>query len=161
MIKAQHGGEVFRRQARGRLHRDVGICVGRIANYQHFDIARGNRIQRFALYRKDLRIRFQQILALHTRAAWTCTHQQRNISVFEGGHRVSVCSHAGEQRECTVVYFHHHAFQRFLCFLVRDLQQLKNNGLVLAEHVAIGDAEQQGIADLTCGASNGYSHGSF
>jgi len=42
-----------------------------------------------------------------------------------------------------------------------DLKQLQNDGLVLSKHVAVGDAEQQGIADLTRGARDGYSHGGF
>jgi hypothetical protein len=44
-----------------------------------------------------------------------------------------------------------------------DFQQLQNDWLVLAEHVAVGDAEQQGIADLAGSAGDsdaqwGFSH---
>ena len=50
-----------------------------------------------------------------------------------------------------------------LCFLVRDFQQLQDNWLVLAEHVAVGDTEQQSVADLAGSAGNsntqwGFSH---
>ena len=44
--------------------------------------------------------------------------------------------HACEQGECAVFEFHHHALERFLCFLVRNFQQLQNHGLVFAQHFA-------------------------
>jgi hypothetical protein len=43
--------------------------------------------------------------------------------------------------------------------LIGNLQQLQDHGLVLAQHFAGGDAEQQRIADLACGASDGDSYG--
>ena len=69
--------------------------------------------------------------------------------------------HTGQQRERAIFQFHHHALERFLGFLVRNFQQLKNDGLVFAQHFARGDTEQQGIADLTSGASNGHANGLF
>ena len=42
-----------------------------------------------------------------------------------------------------------------------DFEQLQNNGLVFAEHIAGSDAEQQGIADLASGAGDGYAYGCF
>ena len=38
---------------------------------------------------------------------------------------------------------------------MRQIEQLKDHGLVFAEQIAIGDAEQQRVADLTCGAGDG------
>jgi hypothetical protein len=40
-----------------------------------------------------------------------------------------------------------------------NLQQLQNDGLVLAQHFAGGDAEQQGVTDLTGGAGDGDTNG--
>ena len=65
----------------------------------------------------------------------------------------------GEQREGAVVELHHHALQRLLRLLVGDLEQLQDDRLVLAEHLARGDAEQQGIADLAGGAGDRDSNG--
>ena len=69
--------------------------------------------------------------------------------------------HAGEQRERAVLELHHHALQRLLRLLVGDLEQLQDDRLVLAEHLAGGDAEQQGVADLAGGAGDGDADGRF
>jgi hypothetical protein len=85
--------------------------------------------------------------------------QQRVIGVLEGGVRVAVRLHARQQRERAVLELHHHALERLLRLLVGDLQQLQDHWLVLAEHLAGGDAEQQGIADLAGGAGHGHANG--
>jgi hypothetical protein len=54
---------------------------------------------------------------------------------------------------------HHHALEGFLGFFVRDLQQLQDDGLVLAQHVTRGDAKQQGVTNLTCSAGDGNTDG--
>jgi hypothetical protein len=69
--------------------------------------------------------------------------------------------HAGQQREGAVFQFHHHALERLLGLLVGDFQQLQDDGLVLAQHFAGGDAEQQGVTDLACGAGDGNADGLF
>jgi hypothetical protein len=38
---------------------------------------------------------------------------------------------------------------------------LQNDWLVFAKHVAIGNAEQQGVADLASGAGDGNTHWGF
>jgi hypothetical protein len=43
----------------------------------------------------------------------------------------------------------------------RDIQQMKNHRLVVAEHGAGGDTKQQGIADLAGGAGDGDANGCF
>ena len=68
-------------------------------------------------------------------------------------------SHTHQQGESTIVEFHHHAFERFLWAFNRHFQQLQNHGLVFAQHFARGDAEQQGVTDLTSSASNGDANG--
>jgi hypothetical protein len=69
--------------------------------------------------------------------------------------------HAGQQGEGAVFQFHHHALERFLGLLVGDFQQLQDDRLVLAQHFAGGDAEQQGVTNLACGAGNGNADGLF
>ena len=69
--------------------------------------------------------------------------------------------HAGQQREGAVVQLHHHALQRLLRLVVGNLQQLQDHRLVVAEHVAGGDAEQQAVADLAGGAGDGDANGGF
>jgi hypothetical protein len=159
VVQAQHGGEVLGRQVRRRLHRDVGVGVGGVADDQHLDVARGDGVQRLALRREDGAVDGQQLGTLHARAARTRAHQQRVVGVLEGAHRVAVGFHAGQQREGAVLELHDHALQCVLGLLVGDLQQLQDDGLVLAQHLAGGDAEQQGVADLASSAGDGDANG--
>ena len=161
VVEAQHRGEVLRRQVRRRLHRDVGIGVGRVADHQHLDVARGDIVQRLALRGEDLRVLEQQVLALHARAARTRADQQRDVGVLERDARIIRADHAGEQRERAVLELHHHALERGLGLLQRQFEHLQDDRLVLAEHFAGGDAEQQGIADLAGGAGDGNTDGLF
>src|SRR5690606_19753481 len=41
VVQAQHGGEVLGGQVGGRLHGDVGVGVGGVADHQHLDVAAG------------------------------------------------------------------------------------------------------------------------
>ena len=49
----------------------------------------------------------------------------------------------------------------FCGLLDRHFEQLQDDRLVLAEHFAGGDAEQQGVADLAGGAGDGNANGLF
>jgi len=51
--------------------------------------------------------------------------------------------------------------QRVLGLFVGDFQQLQDDGLVLAQHFAGGDAKQQGVTDLTSGTGDGDANGLF
>jgi len=103
---------------------------------------------------EDLCILGEQILALHSRTARACADQQRVLAIAKRGLGVIGSLHAGEQRECTVVELHHDALECLLRLLVRDLQQLEDYRLVGPEHVTVGDAEQQAVADLAGGAGD-------
>jgi len=68
-------------------------------------------------------------------------------------------SHFDEQREGAVVQLHHHALERLLRTFDRDFEQLQNDRLVLAQHFAGGDTEQQCVTDLTGGAGDSNANG--
>ena len=57
----------------------------------------------------------QQISALHAFRTWASTNQDGNLCIFKGNFWVVSCNHACQQRECTVLQFHHHAFNGILC----------------------------------------------
>ena len=103
----------------------------------------GNRIERRALDGEDLGVLQQQVLALHARAARTGADQHGDIGVLERDLRVIGADHAGQQRERAVLQFHHHALERGLRLLHRQLEHLQDDWLVLAQHFAGGDAEQE------------------
>ena len=70
VVQTQHGGEVARLQVRGRLHSDVSVGVGRVADHQHFDIARCHGVQSLTLGSEDGAVDGEQLRALHAWAAW-------------------------------------------------------------------------------------------
>ena len=70
VVQTQHGGEVARLQVRSRLHSDVSVGVGRVADHQHFDIARCHGVQSLALRSEDGAVDSEQFGALHAWAAW-------------------------------------------------------------------------------------------
>jgi hypothetical protein len=69
--------------------------------------------------------------------------------------------HAGQQRERAILELHHDALERRLRLVERELEQLEDDRLVAPEHVARGDAEEQAVADLACGAGDGDADGWF
>ena len=71
VVQTQHGREIATRQIGRTLHRNIGVGIGRVTDYQDLHIARGNGIQRFALRGENLRVRCQQVSALHPGAART------------------------------------------------------------------------------------------
>ena len=159
VVEAQHRREVLLRQRRRRLHRDVGVRVRRVADDQHLDVAGGDPVERLALFDEDLRVLHQQILALHPGPAGLGADEQRDVGVLERDGRVRRAFHAGEERKRAVLDLHHHALERRLRLFDRQLEELQDDRLVLAEHLAGGDPEQQAVADLAGGAGDGDANG--
>ena len=116
-------------------------------------------VQRLALRPEDRAIGREQILALHAGAARARADQQGVGAILERDIGVVGRHDALQQREGAIVELHHHAFQRLE--RGRDFQQVQDHRLVLAQHVAGGDAEEQGIADLAGGAGHGNMDGGF
>src|SRR6185437_6522505 len=83
--------------------------------------------------------------------------------VLEGRQGIAVGRHSGEERERAVVELHHHALERLLRLLVGNLEQLQDDRLVLAEHLARRNAKEEGISDLAggtgdCDSDGGLAH---
>ena len=57
-----------------------------------------------------------------------------------------------KKRKRAVFELHHHALERLLA--LGKIKQLKNHGLIFAEHFAAGDAEQQAVTNLAGGAGD-------
>ncbi len=149
----------FEVEVEGVLLRDQRVGVGRIADHQHLDVAPGVVVQRLALRSEDRAVGLEQVLALHAGAARARADQQGVVDVLEGDVEVVGGDDAGQGREGAVVELHHHALQRGQ--RRGDLEQVQDHRLIGAEHVAGGDAEQQGVTDLAGGAGDGNTDGSF
>jgi hypothetical protein len=152
VIQAHHRSEVARIESGCVALGDQRIRVRGIADDEHTDVAIRDCIERLALRREDLRIRQQQILALHARAARTRADQQSNVAVLERDPRVVGRDDLVERRERAVVELHDHALQR--AERRRDFQQVQVDRLIGAEHLAGRDTEGEGITDLAGGAGD-------
>ena len=106
---------------------------------------------------KDLAVRAQKVLPLHPRSTRPGTDEKRVVGVVEALVEVRGRVNARKQREGGVVQLHHDAGQSV--HGGRDLDQLQNDGLIGAEHVAGRDAEGQGVTDVACGAGDGDANG--
>jgi hypothetical protein len=97
--------------------------------------------------------------AFHAFAAWTRTDQQRDLGILESDFRIIGDDDLLKQLEGAILQFHHHAAQHGL--RLWQIQQLQDDRLLAPQHVAIGDAEQDGVADLAGGAGDGDADGCF
>ena len=153
--------KVLLRQRRRRFHRDVGIGVGWIADDQHLHVARSHRVERLALLDEDFRVVEQQVLAFHPGTARLGADQHRDVGVLERDLRVAGAEHAGEQRKGAILEFHHDAGQRGLRLFERKFEQLQDHRLILPQHFARCDPEDEGVANLAGGAGDGDADGCF
>jgi diadenosine tetraphosphate (Ap4A) HIT family hydrolase len=138
---------------------DHHIGVAGIAHHRDAAIIGGHGVNGLALSDEDLAVVLQQVGAFHPRTARLGADQQSPVHVLEGDIGVAGQDHVLQQWEGAVFQLHGHALQRLLRTLNRDFQQLQNDWLVLAQHLARGDAEQQGIADIASGTGNGHADG--
>jgi len=133
--------------------------VRRVADDEDGAVAAGDFAERAALDGEDRAVGLEQVLALHALRARAGADQQRVVGVAERHFRVVGDDHAGEQREGAVFQLHDdaaHGGQRR-----RDVEQLQDDWLILAEQIAVGDAKQQAVADLAGSAGDGDALGGF
>jgi len=135
------------------------MAIGRIADDQHFHVARGDSVERFALCSENRAVGFEQILALHAFAARARADQHGDLHILEGYLGVVGDDDTLQQRKCAIFQLHHYPLD--CCHGLRDVEQLQNHRLIFAEHLTAGDAKQQAVADLAGGASHCDSNGGF
>jgi hypothetical protein len=111
------------------------------------------------LGREDLRVRLQQILALHAGPARSRADEQAVVDVLERDVGFVRHDDAVQRLERAVVELHGYAVERTECR--RDLEQLQDDRLVRSEELSGSDAKGQLITDLTRGARDGDAHGRF
>src|SRR5690606_13199008 len=133
--------------------------VGRVANDQDANVAAGVIVDGLALNGEDGRIGFEQILALHAWTTRTGTDQQSKVSALESHVGVTGSDDILHQWEGAVIEFHHYPLKGI--HRRSDFQQLQNDRLIRAQHIAGSDTESEGIADLTGCTGDGNTYGIF
>ena len=133
---------------------DEAVGVAGVADDEHAHVGGGVRGDGLALGAEDPAVDGEQVVALHARLAGDRPDEQRPRRPVEGGlERRRWRTMSASEREGAVVELHDHALERAHGRL--DLEQAQHDGLVGAEQLARGDAEQQRVADLAGGAGDG------
>ena len=81
------------------------------------------------------------------------------VGILEGDFRIGGARDARDQRERAILELHHHALERCLDLVDRQLEELQDHRLIRAEELAAGDAEKEAITDLAGGAGDGNANG--
>ena len=157
VIEARHRREVARVEALRVLARDQRVRVRRITDDEDLHAPIGDGVERLALRREDLRVREQQILALHAGAARPRADEQAVVDVLERDVGLVGADDAVQRLERAVVELHGHAVQRAECR--RDLEQLQDDRLIRSEQLPRRDAKRELVSDLSRRASDGDAHG--
>ncbi len=121
----------------------------------------GARRDRFALRPEDGAVGGEQILPLHPRTARPRADQEGDVDVAEALFDVRRRDDAVEQREGAVAELHRDPLERRQ--RRRNLDEVQDDRLVRSEEIAGGDAEEDGVADISGGAGDrdmlGFFHG--
>ena len=157
VVEPHHRGEALARDRARVVHRDQAVRVGRVADDEDPHVVGRARRERLALRGEDRAVHLEQLAALHPLRPRPGADEQRVVHAGERPVRVVGLLDACEQRERAVVELHRHAGERGK--RGRDLEQMQDHGLVLAEHLAARDAEQQAVADLTGSARHRDAYG--
>mmetsp|Transcript_33706 Transcript_33706/g.87422 ORF Transcript_33706/g.87422 Transcript_33706/m.87422 type:complete len:459 (-) Transcript_33706:99-1475(-) len=157
LVQAGQGVEVLAGNGGRVLHGNQGVGVAGVAHNQHLAGLLGHLVQGLTLANKDLAVHVEQIGALHARAARLGTDEQSPVGISKHLLSGDADLHLAEQGVQGVLQLHGHTLQR----LVRALasEQLQGDGLVVAEHAARGQHEQQVVGDLAGGAGDGHVDG--
>ncbi len=159
LVEHRHGKEVLLRQSRGVVEGDEAVRVAGVTDDEHLAIRRGVFCNGFALTHEDLTVDAEQILALHAGLTGHGPHEHAPVGVFESDSRVIRGHNFFHEGEGAVIQLHHHAMQ--LIQTGSDFEQLKNDGLILAQHVSGSNAEKQGISDIAGSTGHSDSYGSL
>ena len=157
VIEPRHRREVARVEALRVLARDQRVRVRGVADDEDLHAPICDGVERFALRREDLRVRLQQVLALHAGAARPRADEQAVVDVLEGDVGLVRDDDAVQRLERAVVELHRDAVQR--AERRRDLEQLQDDRLICSEQLPRRDAKCQLVSDLTCGARDCDANG--
>ena len=110
---------------------------------------------------EDLAVVLEEVGAFHAGAAGLGADEQGPVGVLEADVRVAGEDHVLEEREGAVVELHGDALEGVHGLFDRDFEELQDHRLIGAEHLAGGDAEQEGVTDLPAGPVTATRMGCF
>jgi hypothetical protein len=155
VVESGHGGDVAGGQSGGGHDRGVG--VGGVADNQHTYVVGGVPGDGTALGSEDAAVVGEKFGALGPLPARLRADEEGGVRSVEADRGVVGDLDVGEQREGGVEELHRHPVGG--PDGGGDLQQPEPDGRRGAEDPARGDAEEEGVGDLSCGAGDGDGDG--
>ncbi len=160
-VKTGHGEPTVGRNVFGVVHRDQAVGVAGIADDEDADIGGGVFGDGLALTSEDFAVDAEEVFALHAGAARDAADEEGPVDAGEADIDAGGGGDAVEEGKGAVVEFHANAVQSGQRFFVIALDEAEIDGLIGAEEGAGGDAEEEGVTDLTCGSGDGDCDGGF
>ena len=143
----------------GVIEGDEAVGVAGIADDEDADIGGGGALDGLALTDEDLAVDVEEVLAFHALFAGDAADEEGPVHAAEGFVHVGSGDDALEEREGAVVEFHDDALEGWEGGF--DFEELEDDRLIGAEHGAGGDADEEGVSDLTGSAGDGHANGGF
>jgi len=160
-VKTGHGEPTVGRNVFGVVHRDQAVGVAGIADDEDADIGGGVFGDGLALAGEDFAVDAEEVFALHAGSARDAADEEGPVDAGEADIDAGGGGDAVEEGKGAVVEFHANAVQSGQRFFVIALDEAEIDGLIGAEEGAGGDAEEEGVSDLTCGSGDGDCDGGF
>lgn len=152
MIKSGHGGEVFNWKVWGVSLANKSICVGWVSNNNGLSITGTVIVDSLANGDEDLSVILKQVSALHTWSTRLSTDREVVVDILEGSCKIACNDDLVEKGEGAIMELSLDTLEDLL--LEWEIEQMKNDSLVLAEEFTAGNSENNGVSDLTGSSRN-------
>ena len=159
LVEPHHGEPAVGGHRGGVPHGDEAVRVAGVADDEDAHVGGGVLLDGAALADEDLAVDAEEFLAFHPGLAGHAADEQGPVHAGEAAVQITGDLDALEQRERAVLKFHRHTLQGGQRRL--DLDQLENDRLVLAEHLAAGETGENGVTDLAGCAGHRDTNGFF
>ena len=156
MVKTSKGAEVLCRNVGSILGADQGISVSWVAHNNDSSRFFAYTIQDLALGFEDCSIGLEQVCSFHAWSPRPSSNQDSEVYILEAHFRISSRHDTLEEWISTVLQLEDLTVENSLCH--RELNQLQNDALVRAKHVALSDKVVKVSTNLTGGACHSHSH---
>lgn len=157
VVKAGHGREVLSRDRGSVALGDHGVGVRGVADNGDLDALLGALVQSLTLNGEDLSVTKEEITALHSLGAGLGTDEEGSVNIDEGLNGIVVGGNTAKQGEGTILKLHDNSLERGLSG--GEVQQVDVDGSGITEHGTRSDAEEQSVANVSSGASDGNLNG--
>ena len=159
VVQSGHGSEVFLGDVLGIMGSDQAVGVSGVTDNQDLDVSAGVVVDGSTGIDEDLTVVLQEVTSFHTGSSGLSTDEEGIVGVLETNRVLVTADNAVQEGESAIVEFHGNTVEGTSGG--GDIEQLEDDGLVLAQHVTVGNSEDGGITNVTSSTSDSDSDGGF